>query len=146
MSGARKDRYCVPFNFDQTHDIPGNSLNFSIGLNWIQTLFLVQGMCFVVDTLGSKIVLWNLFYLFEIQEFLVLLMAVPYKECHGILNWSRGLGSQVHNCLIKGFKADLFLISQLQLIPHLRKLKIQPSTINYVPVGHNCDFGYLLDH
>ena len=48
--------------------------------------------------------------------------------------------------LIKGFKADLFLISQLQLMPHLRKLKIPPSTVNYVPVGHNCDFGYLLDH
>lgn len=80
------------------HDIPGNFLDLSIGLNWIQTLFLVLGMCFVVDTMGSRLVLWNLFYLLEIQVFWVLLVAVPYEECHGALNWSGGLGDKVHSC------------------------------------------------
>jgi len=44
------------------------------------------------------------------------------------------------------FKTALFLTSQLQLMPHLRELKIPPFVVTYVPVGRNFAFGCLLDH
>lgn len=50
--------------------------------------------------------------------------------------------------LLKGIfsKTNLFLTSQLQLMPHLRELKIPHFIVTHVPVGHNYTFRCLLDH
>jgi hypothetical protein len=68
-----------------------------------------------------------------------------------IISWNGGLSDEVSNhpgvaravsfFQEEVFKTDLFPTSQLQLMPHLQKLKILPFVINYIPVEHNCNFG-----
>lgn len=59
---------------------------------------------------------------------------------------SAGCQKPAHSFLKEVFKTDLFLTTQQQLSPLLRKLKMPPFVINYTPVGHNCDFSCLIDH
>lgn len=63
-------------------------------------------------------------------------------ECATVPGWKEG----VSFLLLKGAFLNRFVSHFSTAINATLKIKIPPFIVNYVPVGHNCDLGCLLDH
>lgn len=149
VSEPRKERHSVPCNSENMHDNPGNFLRFSIGPNGnpacsCQTLFFVlrNVLCSwhsgeQVSPLEPLLSVWNRDFWFFWWQFLRNNAMVLSNGVEELGTKYTAIPVVVRGCCIfsyKRFQTDLFLTSQLQLMPHLWKLKIPASTANYMPV------------